>query len=53
MPVKANFGSGIPRSDSTLLAALLRQKPGFHAVITSQVRGLIEQMLSAKSESNQ
>jgi len=38
-PVKAHFISGLPRSGSTLLAALLRQNPRFHAAMTIPVRG--------------
>ena len=52
-PVKAHLISGLPRSGSTLLAALLRQNPRFHAVITSQVWGLIDRILSAMSEDNE
>jgi sulfotransferase len=45
--------SGLPRSGSTLLAALLRQNPGFHAGIASPVVSLWNALLgqmSAKSE---
>jgi len=51
--VKAHFISGLPRSGSTLLAALLRQNPRFHAAMTSPVGGLVERMLEAMSEDNQ
>lgn len=48
-----HFITGLPRSGSTLLAALLRQNPRFHAGMTSPVgslfRGLINQ-LGAGSE---
>lgn len=48
-----HFISGLPRSGSTLLAALLRQNPRFHASMTSPVgtlfRGLLNQ-LGAGSE---
>ncbi|MFB8797203.1 MAG: sulfotransferase [Microcoleus sp.] len=37
--MKAHFISGLPRSGSTLLAALLRQNPRFHAAMTSPVWG--------------
>ncbi|MEG4240263.1 sulfotransferase [Microcoleus sp. Pol14C6] len=37
--MKAHFISGLPRSGSTLLAALLRQNPRFHAAMTSPVGG--------------
>ncbi|MEG3929437.1 MULTISPECIES: sulfotransferase [unclassified Microcoleus] len=52
-PVKAHFISGLPRSGSTLLAALLRQNPRFHSAMTSPVGGLAERMLSAMSKDNQ
>ncbi|MBD1887522.1 sulfotransferase [Microcoleus vaginatus] len=42
MPQKAHFISGLPRSGSTLLAAILRQNPRFHASMTSPVGGLVE-----------
>lgn len=36
-----HFISGLPRSGSTLLAAILRQNPRFHAAMSSPVAGLI------------
>ncbi|MEG3935774.1 sulfotransferase [Microcoleus sp. T3_B1] len=51
--MKAHFISGLPRSGSTLLGALLRQNPRFHAAMTSPVGGLVERMLEAMSEDNQ
>lgn len=48
-----HFISGLPRSGSTLLAALLRQNPRFHAGMTSPVGSLFASMLgqfSAGSE---
>lgn len=36
-----HFISGMPRSGSTLLAAILRQNPRFHAGVTSGVGGLV------------
>ena len=47
------FISGLPRSGSTLLSALLRQNPAFHASMTSAVGGLFSgviNQLSAGSE---
>jgi sulfotransferase len=35
MIAKAHFISGLPRSGSTLLSALLKQNPRFHAAVTS------------------
>ncbi|WND01396.1 sulfotransferase [Temperatibacter marinus] len=40
-----HFISGLPRSGSTLLAALLRQNPRFHASISSPVAALMNGML--------
>jgi len=48
-----HFISGLPRSGSTLLAALLRQNPRFHAGMTSPVGSLFSALLnqfSADSE---
>src|SRR4028118_1619539 len=53
MPQKAHFISGLPRSGSTLLAAILRQNPRFHAAMTSPVGGLVDRMLEAMSEDNE
>ncbi len=41
-----HFISGLPRSGSTLLAALLLQNPRFHADMMSPVGGLVVNMLS-------
>lgn len=46
--MKAHFISGLPRSGSTLLAAIR-----FHAAMTSPVGGLVERMLEAMSENNE
>lgn len=43
---KLHFISGLPRSGSTLLAALLRQNPRFHAGMTSPVGSLFTGMLN-------
>ncbi|MEG4407540.1 sulfotransferase [Microcoleus sp. MON2_D5] len=51
--MKVHFISGLPRSGSTLLAALLRQNPRFHAAMTSPAGGLVERMLEAMSENNE
>jgi sulfotransferase len=45
MAPKYHFISGLPRSGSTLLAALLLQNPRFHAGMTSPVGGLFVNML--------
>lgn len=41
-----HFISGLPRSGSTLLAALLQQNPRFHAGMTSPVGSLFSSMLN-------
>ena len=46
---KFHFISGLPRSGSTLTAALLRQNPRFHAGMSSPVAGLFEGVLSQVS----
>lgn len=48
-----HFISGLPRSGSTLLAALVRQNPRFHASMTSPVGGLFNAMLIATSQRNE
>lgn len=45
-PTKYHFISGLPRSGSTLLAALLLQNPRFHAGMTSPVGSLLRGMLN-------
>jgi sulfotransferase len=46
----AHLISGLPRSGSTLLAALLRQNPRFHAAMTSPVGNLMNRMLESTSD---
>jgi len=48
------FISGLPRSGSTLLSAILRQNPEFYADISSPVQGLVESTINVitGSESN-
>jgi sulfotransferase len=53
MQNKIHFISGLPRSGSTLLGAILRQNPRFHAGMTTPVGGLVEQMLAAMSDRNE
>ncbi len=48
-----HFISGLPRSGSTLLAAILRQNPRFHAGMTSPVGSIYQAMLSAVSRRNE
>src|SRR5471030_2821651 len=44
-----HFISGLPRSGSTLLSAILRQNPRFHAGISSPVAGLASGVLNLVS----
>lgn len=53
MPQKARSISGLLLSGSTLLAAILRQNPRFHAAMTTPVGGLVERMWEAISEDNE
>jgi sulfotransferase len=48
-----HFISGLPRSGSTLLGAILRQNPRFHAGMTSPVGGLFMTMQGAMSRRNE
>src|SRR5689334_18469198 len=53
MHKRFHFISGLPRSGSTLLAALLRQNPRFHASMTSGLGALVNgvtQIMSPGSE---
>jgi sulfotransferase len=47
-----HFISGLPRSGSTLLSALLLQNPALHAGITSPVGALVAAMLREVSQGN-
>jgi sulfotransferase len=49
MPAKMHFISGLPRSGSTLLSALLKQNPRFHAAVTSPLAMLSAAMLQKMS----
>lgn len=48
-----HFISGLPRSGSTLLAALLRQNPRFSAGMASPVAGMVNVMLGEMSDRNE
>jgi sulfotransferase len=50
---KLNFISGLPRSGSTLLSALLRQNPRFHAGISSPVAPMCNALLNIMGVSNE
>ena len=49
MPRKFHFISGLPRSGSTLLAALLRQNPRFYAGMSGPVASLFDGVLNQVS----
>lgn len=49
MSSRYHFISGLPRSGSTLLSALLRQNPRFHASMTSPVGALVSANLKLMS----
>jgi sulfotransferase len=53
MESRIHFISGLPRSGSTLLSAILRQNPRFHAMMTSPVGNLYLALLSAMSRRNE
>jgi sulfotransferase len=48
-----HFISGLPRSGSTLLAAILRQNPHFHTGMTSPVGSLFTALLRQMSQENE
>lgn len=48
-----HFISGLPRSGSTLLSALLRQNPHVHAAMTSPVGSLVTMLLRGMSQDNE
>ncbi|HUN43173.1 MAG TPA: sulfotransferase [Acetobacteraceae bacterium] len=48
-----HFISGLPRSGSTLLAAILRQNPHFHAGMSSPVGSLFNALLRQMSQDNE
>jgi len=50
---RIHFISGLPRSGSTLLAALLRQNPRFHAGMSGPVAGLVGSLLGEMSGRNE
>jgi sulfotransferase len=50
---KIHFISGLPRSGSTLLAALLSQNPRFHAGMSGPVGGLFGSLLAEMSGRNE
>src|SRR5215475_2670676 len=53
MQANIHFISGLPRSGSTLLAAILRQNPRFHAGMSSPVGSLFISLQGAMSRRNE
>jgi len=53
MKANIHFISGLPRAGSTLLSAILRQNPRFHANMTGPVGSLTDAMLRSMSMSNE
>jgi sulfotransferase len=53
MDSRLHFISGLPRSGSTLLAAILRQNPRFHAGMSSPVANLCGQLLATMRAGNE
>lgn len=51
--MKLQFISGLPRSGSTLLAAILRQNPRFHASIMSPVGRIVTDAVTAMGPDNE
>jgi sulfotransferase len=49
MKAAIHFISGLPRSGSTLLSAILRQNPRFHAGMTGPVGSLVDANLRVMS----
>src|SRR2546421_12707234 len=49
MDATIHFISGLPRSGSTVLSALLKQNPRFAAAVTSPVASLVMPLLHAMS----
>ncbi len=52
-PFKLHLISGLPRSGSTLLAAILRQNPSFHAGMSGPLYGLFTTVLAEMSARNE
>jgi sulfotransferase len=53
LPIHLHFISGLPRSGSTLLSALLKQNPRFHAGMTGPIGGFFTSLLNQMSGANE
>ncbi|HET9817999.1 MAG TPA: sulfotransferase [Rhodanobacteraceae bacterium] len=51
-PEKLHFISGLPRAGSTLLSAILRQNPRFHAGMTSPLGDMVSALVAEMSGKN-
>src|SRR5688572_29016459 len=51
-PGAVHFIAGLPRSGSTLLAALLKQNPAFHVSLKSPVHRMVSALITGMSERN-
>ncbi|MGH8151756.1 MAG: sulfotransferase family protein [Rhodanobacteraceae bacterium] len=51
-PEKLHFISGLPRSGSTLLSAILKQNPRFHAGMTSPLGDMVSALVAEMSGKN-
>ncbi|MGH8137248.1 MAG: sulfotransferase, partial [Steroidobacteraceae bacterium] len=49
---KFHFISGLPRSGSTLLSAILKQNPRFHAGMTSPLGDMVSTLVAEMSGKN-
>lgn len=52
-PRTVHFISGLPRSGSTLLSALLRQNPACHANMSSPLAGLVTELINGMGGQNE
>jgi sulfotransferase len=53
VPLSIQFISGLPRSGSTLLAAILRQNPRFHAAMSGPLAEMVGALLRSMGASNE
>lgn len=51
--MKFHFISGLPRAGSTLLAALLRQNPSFHAAMTSPMFSTLRSIIKSMADNTE
>jgi sulfotransferase len=51
--LRLHFISGLPRSGSSLLAAILRQNPSFHAAMSGPLSGIVSALLRSMGTANE